>query len=258
MTVSSASKVALVTGVVGGIGAATREAFLKAGWKVVGVDIRSGQPSTGGGNPGHDILQADMADETDSREVFRTVGEREGRLDALVNNAAVQLCKPLVETTPDEWDEVLAVNLRSVYLAVRHGHGLLRKARGSIVNVASVHAVATSPNIAAYAASKGGLVALTRALAIELAPDGIRVNAVLPGAVDTDMLAGGLQRGDLEGTSLEERREDLARRHLLRRIGRPGEVAQAILFLADSDRASFITGEGLVVDGGTLSRLSTE
>src|SRR3970040_406688 len=104
-----------------------------------------------------------------------------------------------------EWDAVMASNLRSAYLMARHAHPLLRITRGAIVNVSSVHAIATSVDVAAYAASKGGLVALTRAMAIEFAPDGIRVNAVLPGAVDTPMLRAGLGRGHLNGSKVEDR-----------------------------------------------------
>jgi glucose 1-dehydrogenase len=259
------SRVALVTGAAGGIGSATVKIFREAGWRVVGVDVRADEALRGEGermfdtdDEGLTILQADIADERDSLEVFRTVAEHEGRLDALVNNAAIQVAKSLVETTPAEWDAVFRSNLRAVYLAVRHGHGLMKARGGAIVNVASVHAFATSANIAAYAASKGGLVALTRAMAIELAPDGIRANAVVPGAVDTPMLSAGLSRGHLPGGDPQERLLELSRKHVLGRTGHPVEIAQAILFLADSNRSSFITGETLVVDGGALCRLSTE
>ncbi len=120
-------------------------------------------------------------------------------LDAVVNNAAVQIAKPMLETTVEEWDRVMASNLRSVFLGAKLAHPLLKAGGGgAIVNVSSVHAVQTSANIAAYAASKGGLLALTRAMAIEFAPDNIRVNAILPGAVDTPMLRAGLDRGTLD------------------------------------------------------------
>src|SRR5262245_56418043 len=105
-----------------------------------------------------------------------------------------QLAKPLIETLPEEWDHIMATNVRAAYLLSSRLHPLLKAAKGGIVNVASVHAVATSPGMAAYAASKGALVSLTRAMALEFAADGIRVNAVLPGAVDTPMLAEGLKR----------------------------------------------------------------
>ncbi len=126
------------------------------------------------------------------------------------------------------------------------------------MNVSSVHAIATSANIAAYAASKGAMLALTRALAIELASNNIRVNAVLPGAVDTPMLYSGLSRGHLQGDNVLDLVEQLGSKHVIGRVGQPQEIAQAIYFLADQSRSSFMTGQGLVVDGGATCRLSTE
>jgi NAD(P)-dependent dehydrogenase (short-subunit alcohol dehydrogenase family) len=135
---------------------------------------------------------------------------------------------------------------------------LLKKAQGAVVNVSSVHALATSADIAAYAASKGGLVALTRAMAIELAPDNIRVNALLPGAVDTPMLRDGLSRGHVSGGSIDERLADLGAKIVMERVGRPDEIAQAIYFLANNELSSYMTGQVLTVDGGATARLSTE
>ena len=248
------SKVAVITGVAGGIGGATAQAFAEAGWRVVGVARRQIDSLPGV----HHLIIADVSDITASERVFNEVSSSEGRIDALVNNAAIQICKPLVETTPDEWDAVMATNLRSVYLAIRHAYPLMRDHGGAIVNVSSVHAVATSANIAAYAASKGAVLALTRALAIELAPDHIRVNAVLPGAVDTPMLRAGLTRGNVQEVDVQELMRGIGKRTVMGRVGRPEEIAQAILFLADNDRSSFMTGQSLVVDGGATAKLSTE
>jgi len=154
---------------------------------------------------------------------------------------------------------VMASNLRSVFVGVKLAYPLLKAAGGgAIVNVSSVHAVATSTNIAAYAASKGGLLALTRALAIEFAPDNIRVNAILPGAVDTPMLRSGLSRGHLGGESVVDRLDNLARKTVNGRIGKPEEIARSILFLADDHQSSFMTGQAMIVDGGATARLSTE
>jgi NAD(P)-dependent dehydrogenase (short-subunit alcohol dehydrogenase family) len=247
-------RIALITGVGGGIGSATARVFAQAGWRVVGVDRRPTQDLPGV----HHFICADIADIAASQSIFAEVAASTGRIDALVNNAAIQVCKPLVETTPDEWDAVMASNLRSVYLAIRHAYELMHKQGGAIVNVSSVHAVATSANIAAYAASKGALLALTRALAIELAPDNIRVNAVLPGAVDTPMLHAGLSRGHVAGADLPALMQALSKRTVMGRIGQPTEIGQTILFLADSERSSFMTGQALVVDGGATARLSTE
>lgn len=252
----SNKKVVLITGAAGGIGHATAQVFHEAGWHVIGVDRRSFDVL-----PGVDhFIEADISNIEQSQGIFDEVGSEEGRLDALVNNAAVQICKPLVETTPEEWDTVMASNLRSVYLAIRHAYPLIKNGGGAIVNVSSVHAIATSANIAAYAASKGALLALTRALAIELTQDNIRVNAVLPGAVDTPMLRAGLNRGHLEGNGADTRElvKALGARHVIGRVGQPREIGQTILFLADDERSSFITGQALVVDGGATARLSTE
>ena len=247
-------RVVLITGAAGGIGSATARVFADAGWHVVGVDRRQVDDLPGGAH----FIHADISDPEALERIFSEVTAGEGRLDALVNNAAIQICKPLVETTPDEWDAVMACNLRSVYLAVRLAYPLMQGCGGAIVNVSSVHAIATSANIASYAASKGGLLALTRALAIELAPDRIRVNAILPGAVDTPMLHSGLARGHLQGADIQELMQDLGRRTVIGRVGQPEEIGQAILFLADNDRSSFMTGQALVVDGGATARLSTE
>ena len=247
-------RVVLITGAAGGIGSATARVFADAGWHVVGVDRRRVDDLPGVAH----FIHADISDPEALERIFGEVTADEGRLDALVNNAAIQICKPLIETTPDEWDAVMASNLRSVYLAVRLAYPLMRSHGGAIVNVSSVHAIATSANIAAYAASKGALLALTRALAIELAPDHIRVNAVLPGAVDTPMLHAGLTRGHVQGSNVQELMQALGDRSVMGRVGQPEEIGQAILFLADDDRSSFMTGQALVVDGGATARLSTE
>ncbi|MHB8933801.1 MAG: SDR family NAD(P)-dependent oxidoreductase, partial [Bellilinea sp.] len=158
-----------------------------------------------------------------------------------------------------EWDRVMDSNLRSVFLGAKLAHPMLKAGGGgAIVNVSSVHAVQTSANIAAYAASKGGLLALTRAMAIEFAPDNIRVNAILPGAVDTPMLHAGLNRDHADTGTLPDRLENLARRTVNGRVGQPGEIAHAIYFLADNEQSSFMTGQAMIVDGGATARLSTE
>jgi NAD(P)-dependent dehydrogenase (short-subunit alcohol dehydrogenase family) len=163
----------------------------------------------------------------------------------------------VTELTVEEWDATMDSNLRSVFLAVRNAHSLLQPG-GAIVNVSSVHAVATSADISAYAASKGGLLAFTRALSIEFSDDEIRVNAVLPGAVDTEMLRDGLDREHVGDGSISDRIRALGSRHVIGRVGKPEEIADTILFLADNDKSSFVTGEALTVDGGATTKLSTE
>jgi NAD(P)-dependent dehydrogenase (short-subunit alcohol dehydrogenase family) len=140
------------------------------------------------------FIQADIADPANIEMIYARTSTFTTTLSAVVNNAAMQVTKPLLETSVEEWDQVIASNLRSVFLGAKLAHPLLKAGgAGAIVNVSSVHAVATSANISAYAASKGGLLALTRAMAIEFAADNIRVNAILPGAVDTPMLRAGLK-----------------------------------------------------------------
>ena len=185
-------RTALITGAAGGIGRATVQHFAASGWQVVGVDRA---PFSGPFPTRGLFIQADISREEDLESIFNQARSYTTALNALVNNAALQIAKPILETSVAEWDAVMTSNLRSVFLAVKLAHPLLIAAEGAaVVNVSSVHAVQTSANIATYAASKGGLLALTRAMAIEFAPENIRVNAVLPGAVDTPMLHAGLTR----------------------------------------------------------------
>lgn len=249
-------RVAMITGAAGGIGRATVSHFSKKGWKVIGVDLFE----CAGVFPEDGLfISADFSKATEIESVFIKANNFSEKLDAVINNAALQITKPLIETSMEEWDLVLATNLKAAFACAKYGNPLLkRNGGGAIVNVSSVHALATSMNIAAYAASKGGLLSLTRAMAIEFAPDHIRVNALLPGAVDTKMLRDGLKRGHVTGNTLDSRLNDLARKTVLGRIGKPEEIARAIYFLADEEQSSFITGQALVVDGGATARLSTE
>ena len=249
------TKTILITGAGGGIGRACIHHFSEHGWRVIGVDRNDfGDDFPKNGR----FIKADISHPDSVEQIFQQAKDFHPTLDALVNNAAVQVAKPLVETTVDEWDAVMASNLRSVFLFVKLAHPLMKAAGGAIVNVSSVHAVQTSTNIAAYAASKGGLLALTRALAIEFAPDNIRVNAILPGAVDTPMLRAGLGRGHVGSGGVQERLDNLARKTVNGRVGTPAEIASAIYFLADNEQSSFMTGQAMIVDGGATARLSTE
>jgi glucose 1-dehydrogenase len=252
----SSLQTVLITGAAGGIGRAAIQMFDGCGWQVIGVD----RASFGDGFPTRGLfIESDISAGENLERIFEQARDFSPHLHALVNNAALQIAKPLLDTSVEEWDSVMASNLRSVFLAVKLAHPLLKAAGGgAIVNVSSVHAVSTSANIAAYAASKGGLLALTRAMAIEFAPDNIRVNAILPGAVDTPMLRAGLGRGHVEGGDILQRLDNLARKTVNGRVGQPEEIAQSILFLADNHTSSFITGQALIIDGGATCRLSTE
>lgn len=248
------TRVAIITGVSGGIGRATAQLFEEQGWTVEGIDIRD-EPVPGVARN----FRCDLADAAALERTFSAIAEHHPRVHALINNAAVQLAKPLLETSAEEWDRVLDTNARSVFLGIKAAFPLLAAARPSaVVNVSSVHAVATARDISAYAASKGAVAALTRAAAIELAEHGIRVNAVLPGAVDTAMLRAGLTRDHAGAGSVEARLQTLGERTVMGRVGRPLEIARMILFLASEEQSSFATGQMFVVDGGATSRLSTE
>lgn len=245
----------LITGSAGGIGAATVEHFNSRGWQTFATDRRDAPPDAGGVH----FFACDLSDPDAVVELFDWMGEHTDSLQALVNNAAIQISKSINEMTVEEWDATMTTNLRASFLTIHNGYDLLKAAEhAAIVNVSSVHAVATSTGIAAYAASKGGLLALTRALAIEFAQDHIRVNAILPGAVDTEMLRSGLGRGHVKGDSVEVRLQELGERTVMGRVGEPWEIATAIYFLADEEQSSFMTGNALIVDGGATARLSTE
>jgi glucose 1-dehydrogenase len=246
----------LVTGAAGGVGNAAVEAFAREGWRVLAIDLKKPSPA---------FASEVHFEQVDISEVAQVEGlparfkkHLADGLDALVNNAAVQITKPLIETSAEEWDAVHAVNLRAAFLLSKAFHPVLKQAKGAIVNISSVHAMATSAEIGAYASTKGGLLALTRAMAIEFAPDGIRANVVLPGATDTPMLEAGLGRGHVQGGGMDARKAELAKKILLQRLAAPDEIARVIYFLADSTQSSYITGQSIVADGGALARLSTE
>ena len=245
------TRVAVVTGAAGGVGQATVVAFKDAGWQVVGID-HAERTATDRGDL---YIRANVAEPAEVESAFADIARLDG-VDALINNAAIQIGSTVLETSPEEWDAVMSSNVRSAYLTIRAAYPTMRNRDAAVVNVSSVHAVATSHGVAAYATSKAALVGLTRAAAIELAPSGIRVNAVLPGAVDTPMLRAGAQRRG--GSSVGSAVAALESRTPLGRVAQSAEIAQAILFLADSSRSSFMTGQTLIVDGGATSHLSTE
>jgi NAD(P)-dependent dehydrogenase (short-subunit alcohol dehydrogenase family) len=238
------TRTSVITGVSGGIGSATAAAFKREGWEVLGMDLRAVT-----GMELDDFRKVDMADADAVKDALDSFAER--GIDVLVNNAAINRRITLNGDGPADWDEVVNINLRASFLTTRiAARAMETRGGGAIVNVSSVHALATTAGSSAYAATKAGLVGFTRAAAVELAPARIRVNAVLPGAIDTPMLRGDGSGGDRIALIKE--------RTPLGRLGRPDEIAEAIVFLADPDRASFITGQILIVDGGAMARLSTE
>ena len=235
-----AGRVCLVTGGASGIGSATGELFAREGAIVATVDVR---PASG-----WDLsLTGDVADESDvARAVEEIVGRFE-RIDVLVNNAGISGIGDLAETTPEQWDEVLRVNARSVFLMSRAVvPGMLERRSGVVVNVASAIAETGLGRRVSYAAAKGAVLALTRSMQVDCAPYGVRVNAVLPGTIDTPFVGRYLAASY---TDPEEGLRAIRARQLTGELGRPEDVAHAILFLA-SDESRFVLGSGLAVDGG--------
>lgn len=254
-------KVAIVIGALG-IGLATVRKLAQEGASVVVcsdqenqveqavVELREGGLEVKG-------LKADATSSADMERLVDFTVEAYGGVDILINSAGVQRYGTVVDTEEEVWDEVLSVNLKGMYLASKHTIPKMReRGGGSIVNVSSVQAFASQKGVAAYTASKGGINALTHAMAVDHAEENIRVNAVCPGSVDTPMLRGAadLFKGE---KSAEETVEDFGKMHPLGRVAKPEEVAEVIVFLA-SDRASFVTGGEYKVDGGLLSALGVQ
>jgi NAD(P)-dependent dehydrogenase (short-subunit alcohol dehydrogenase family) len=247
-------KVALVTGAASGIGHAIAMLFSQEGARVAVADINdeAGQQTVIdlGGKQVACYIRADVSSEPEVRSLVEQTVARFAAIDILVNNAAIVLFKRLVDTEPDEWDKVIATNLRSVYLCSRYTiPHMIRSGRGTIVNISSARAFATTPLVSSYDASKGAIVALTRSMALEYASNGIRVNCVLPGAVDTPVF-----RANLRADGKEEDQYRATVNHIpLGRIGQPLDIARAVLFLA-SDESSYVTGAPFLVDGGLLAQ----
>jgi NAD(P)-dependent dehydrogenase (short-subunit alcohol dehydrogenase family) len=237
-------KVALVTGAARGIGLATARRFLAEGWRVALLDIEAAQlaGSVAALDPAATLaLPCDVADAAGVGDAVRAAAARFGRLDALVNNAGTAVFKPMLETTPEEWARVLAVNLTGPFLTVQAAAPVMAEGGGgAVVNITSISGLRASTLRTAYGTSKAGLAHLTKQQAVELAALGIRVNAVAPGPVDTAMA---------KAVHTPEIRRDYHDTIPLNRYGLETELAEAILFLC-SDRASYITGQVLAVDGG--------
>jgi NAD(P)-dependent dehydrogenase (short-subunit alcohol dehydrogenase family) len=244
-------RVVAVTGGAAGIGAASARAFAAQGAMVAvldrdadGADELSAELRAAGGPAEAHVV--DVSDAAAVAGAFAAIIARHGRIDVVHANAGIEWTKTIADTEPAEWELVIGVNLTGVYTAGRQAlRAMAPRRRGAIVVTASPHATRTVPDAGAYAASKGGALALMRAMALEGAALGIRVNAVIPGAIDTPML----RREALVAPDPEEQLRRFARMHPLARLGRPEEVAAAVLFLA-GDEASFITGATLNVDGG--------
>jgi len=242
-------KVAVVTGGASGIGAEVVRAFEARRAHVVALDVAfADSPANDGVANGR--LHVNVRDEAAVAAAVEATLWRWGRIDALVNAAGIEFVARVEDTASSDWDRVIDTNLKGCFLTCRAALPALRESRGVIVNVASQLGLVGSGSFAAYTASKSGVIGFTRSLAIEEADNGVRVNAVAPGAVDTPLLqrqfAGG-KRGPQGSLT------DLVAMHPVGRLGRPEEIAAPILFLC-GEGASFITGSTLVVDGGYTAR----
>ena len=245
------ARVCVVTGAAGGMGTAITEALLAAGACVVATDRNAGGlAAMANGGRSNDRMLTVAGDIADGATIERAVAlalERFGRLDAAVNAAAIEAeTVPLHECTDDDFDRIMNINVRSMFLCMKAEIAAMLASTASIVNIASTNSFKPQPNQPAYTASKHAVLGLTRSAAMDYARRGIRVNAICPGAIDTPMLRGAIER---RGRDADEVAGRLSR---FGRFGTPGEIAAAALWLC-SDDSSFTTGHALAVDGGMLS-----
>ncbi len=258
MTHGTEERVVLVTGAARGIGKATALRFAREGWSVAAADVLAA-PEAGQADAAGDgeiaWFTCDVSDERAVARLFAGIAARFGRLDAVANVAGIVLVKPLEETTWEEYRRVVDVNLGGTFLIAKYATPALRQqGKGVIVTMASVSGHVGQTDHVLYGATKGAILAFVRALAWELAPDGIRVVSISPGSVDTPMLRGDVtleaERFGRDFASVKEEREQ---EQALGRWAAPEEIAEAVYFLA-SDAASFVTGADLLVDGGWVAR----
>ena len=243
----SEQAIALVTGGAQGIGYACAEAIAESGARIVLADINGEGVDAAAENLGGDTLgiACDMGDPGQISALFDRIERDCGPVSILVNNAGIARPGNFLDTSLEEFQSVLNVNLTGTFLALQRAAKSMveQGVKGSIVNMSSVNAQVAIPSIAAYCASKGGVMQLTKAAALALAPHGIRVNAVGPGSIDTEMMAG--------VNANPEAMKMVMSRTPLQRVGTPREIGEVVAFLA-SDKASYVTGETIYVDGGRL------
>jgi NAD(P)-dependent dehydrogenase (short-subunit alcohol dehydrogenase family) len=247
--------VAVVTGAARGIGGAVASQFAARGWCVKGLDIAEPLSTDSTGYSPYQVDQCDVASETDIKRAFEHVESDFGQIDVLVNAAGVIVVKPTEDVTWREFQRLVDVNLGGQWLACKYALPIMkRRRRGVIVNVASVSAHVGQIDHALYGATKGAIVAFTRALALEVAPFGLRAVSVSPGSVDTEMLQGDVRSEAVRlGRPYDELRREREEEQALHRWAAPSEIAALVWFLA-SDEAAFMTGTDVLIDGGWTAR----
>ncbi|MDR0267558.1 glucose 1-dehydrogenase [Paenibacillus sp.] len=242
--------VVVVTGAAQGIGYGVAKAFAAKGALLVMADLNADQGDAATAAIRNDGGQAifvpcDVRKEEEIKQLMKTAEDKYGKIDVLINNAGVSRWKSPYDLTVGEWDDVLNTNARSCFLATREAAKYMKKhgGAGAVVNIASTRALMSEPNSEAYAASKGAIVALTHAMAVSLGPDGVRVNCISPGWIETQ---------DYESLKQADHEQ-----HPAGRVGKPDDIAKACLYLADPGN-SFVTGTNLVIDGGMTRKMIYE
>lgn len=250
-------KVALVTGGRGGIGRAIVGRFLREGARVYAADLSEQGSLAAHDDDGSTFLRMDVANEADVTAAMGQVGQEAGRLDILVNAAGIEIEKTIEETSLEEWNRSFAVNVTGTFLTSKHALPLLRKGRGaSIINFGSYDGFIADPGLAAYCATKGAVHALTRAMACDHGPEGIRVNAICPGYIDTPMLQS-FFTGDGSGgggKTIDQLQQAVRDVHPMRTYGTPEDIANLVNWLA-SDEARYASGQLWVLDGGLSAQV---
>jgi NAD(P)-dependent dehydrogenase (short-subunit alcohol dehydrogenase family) len=232
-------KIAIVTGGAQGIGRATALYLQQKKYQVVIADVESFE------HPELHFVKADVSSESDVQRLIDETVKKFGRINALVHNVGIGINKPIAELGLEEWNRVLSVNLTSIFLCTKYAEPHLRQAKGAIVTIASTRALMSEANTEAYSASKGGVVALTHALAVSLGPD-VRVNCISPGWIET----GDLQK---EPRAVSHSEADKAQ-HLVGRVGKPDDITAMVAYLL-SEESGFITGQNFIVDGGMTKKM---
>lgn len=240
------TKVAIITGSNGGIGQQLCKSFTDNGYHVIGTDVHKSSKFTIG-----DYVSINLDKLCNNKKyrddyITKLSSSCQSGLDVLINNAALQIVKPIEKLSFEDWQLTMNVNFNSVFLLVKGLYEKLELNKGCVINISSIHANLSKPGFSSYAASKAGLVGLTKSLAVELGKN-IRINAVCPAAIETEMLKEGFSKNP-------ELLDELNKYHPVGKIGSPTDIAHAVLYLAD-DKSSFINGATLTLDGGISSKL---